>query len=145
MSENIEFISAANLPATEAEEVDVLCVENGELKRKPGASLGGGGGLLTVNITLGDHEWGSPSTVTFDKTFEEIKTAMDNGCAVIGWVAQSQFTGGTEYQYCGGYLRPAFPIYGEPDGSEYIFFFPTTPDYVSYYIRPDGETGYISD
>ena len=57
MSENIEFISAANLPATEAEEVDVLCVENGELKRKPGASLGGGGSsggempdmVITVN------------------------------------------------------------------------------------------------
>ena len=41
--ENREFISAANLPTTEAEEVDVLCVEGGELKRKPGASLGGGG------------------------------------------------------------------------------------------------------
>lgn len=39
--ENREFISAANLPTTEAEEVDVLCVEGGELKRKPGASLGG--------------------------------------------------------------------------------------------------------
>ena len=39
---NIEFIPASNLPTTEANEVDVLCVENGELKRKAGASLGGG-------------------------------------------------------------------------------------------------------
>ena len=39
---NIEFIPASNLPTTEASEVDVLCVENGELKRKAGASLGGG-------------------------------------------------------------------------------------------------------
>lgn len=39
--ENIEFIAAKDLPTTEAEEVDVLCVEGGELKRKPGASLGG--------------------------------------------------------------------------------------------------------
>lgn len=38
MAENIEFISAAELPITEAEEVDVLCVENGELKRKAGGS-----------------------------------------------------------------------------------------------------------
>lgn len=37
----MEFISAKDLPATEAEEVDVLCVEGGELKRKAGASLGG--------------------------------------------------------------------------------------------------------
>jgi hypothetical protein len=39
---NIEFISAKDLPTTESNEVDVLCVENGELKRKAGASLGGG-------------------------------------------------------------------------------------------------------
>ncbi len=38
---SIEFISAKDLPTTEAEEVDVLCVEGGELKRKAGASLGG--------------------------------------------------------------------------------------------------------
>ena len=29
-----ELISAKDLPITEAEEVDVLCVDNGELKRK---------------------------------------------------------------------------------------------------------------
>ena len=40
--ENIEFISAKDLPTTESNEVDVLCVEKGELKRKEGASLGGG-------------------------------------------------------------------------------------------------------
>lgn len=39
---NIEFIPANELPTTESNEVDVLCVENGELKRKAGASLGGG-------------------------------------------------------------------------------------------------------
>lgn len=39
---NIEFISAKDLPTTESNEVDVLCVENGELKLKAGASLGGG-------------------------------------------------------------------------------------------------------
>lgn len=39
--ENREFISAANLPNTEADEVDVLCVENGEMKRKIGINLGG--------------------------------------------------------------------------------------------------------
>ena len=38
---SIEFISAKDLPISEAEEVDVLCVENGELKRKEGTSLGG--------------------------------------------------------------------------------------------------------
>lgn len=44
MADNKEFIAAKDLPATEAKEVDVLCVEpeTGELVRKPGASLGGG-------------------------------------------------------------------------------------------------------
>lgn len=40
---SIEFIPAKDLPVAEGDEVDVLCVENGELKRKEGASLGGGG------------------------------------------------------------------------------------------------------
>lgn len=42
MAENIEFIPANELPEAEGEEVSVLCVENGEMKQKPGASLGGG-------------------------------------------------------------------------------------------------------
>lgn len=42
MSEKIELIPAAELPVANGDEVDVLCVENGELKRKESASLGGG-------------------------------------------------------------------------------------------------------
>lgn len=52
MAENIELIAAANLPTTEAEEVSVLCIDNGELKQKPGASFGGGGGYITVADSL---------------------------------------------------------------------------------------------
>lgn len=48
MAENIELIAAANLPTTEAEEVSVLCLDNGELKQKPGASFCGGGGYVVV-------------------------------------------------------------------------------------------------
>lgn len=48
MAENIELIAAKDLPITEAEEVSVLCVDNGELKQKPGASFGGGGGYIVV-------------------------------------------------------------------------------------------------
>lgn len=44
MADNINLIPAAELPTTEADEVDVLCVENGEIKRKPAANLSGGGG-----------------------------------------------------------------------------------------------------
>ena len=45
---NTELIAAKDLPTTEAEEVSVLCVENGELKQKPGASFGGGAGGYVV-------------------------------------------------------------------------------------------------
>lgn len=41
MSENINFIPANELPEAEGDEVSVLCLENGEMKQKPGASLGG--------------------------------------------------------------------------------------------------------
>lgn len=45
---NIELIAAKDLPTTEAEEVSVLCIDNGELKQKPGASFGGGAGGYVV-------------------------------------------------------------------------------------------------
>lgn len=49
-NKNIEFVSANELPVTEATEVDVLCVENGELKRKSGASLGGSDSAYCILI-----------------------------------------------------------------------------------------------
>ena len=42
MAENINFISAAELPEATGEEVSVLCLENGEMKQKPANGLGGG-------------------------------------------------------------------------------------------------------
>lgn len=42
MAENIEFISANELPVAEGDEVSVLCLENGEMKQKPANGLGGG-------------------------------------------------------------------------------------------------------
>lgn len=45
------FISAADLPITEASSVDVLCVENGELKRLPAADISGSGGGYVIELT----------------------------------------------------------------------------------------------
>lgn len=42
MAENINFISATELPEATGEEVSVLCLENGEMKQKPANGLGGG-------------------------------------------------------------------------------------------------------
>ena len=42
MAENINFISATELPEATGEEISVLCLENGEMKQKPANGLGGG-------------------------------------------------------------------------------------------------------
>jgi hypothetical protein len=68
---NREFISAANLPVTEAEDVSVLCLENGALKQKPANGLGGnsgGGGfdLIMASIWRNDINNRVPSIVNGD-------------------------------------------------------------------------------
>ncbi len=40
MAENINFIPVTELPEATGEELTVLCIENGEMKQKPGANLG---------------------------------------------------------------------------------------------------------
>lgn len=54
MNKNINFISVTELPEATGEEVSVLCLENGEMKQKPGASLGGAAAVDAV-IDLGTY------------------------------------------------------------------------------------------
>ena len=42
MAENINFIPATELPEALGDDVSVICLENGELKQRPVASIGGG-------------------------------------------------------------------------------------------------------
>lgn len=56
MAENIEFIAANDLPEAEGDEVSVLCLEGGELKQKPGASLGGKMFWFPSNILCTDYK-----------------------------------------------------------------------------------------
>lgn len=81
MSENIEFISAADLPTTEAEEVDVLCVENGELKRKAGATLGGGGGgsykVVLTPENFGESDGIAMCTDNYDELAKALESDLD--------------------------------------------------------------------
>ena len=71
MAENRNFISAKDLPVSESEEVDVLVVDDGELKRKPAANLGGGGGEA-------DDEYGG-----FDVVFKAIYQGGTTEIAVV--------------------------------------------------------------
>lgn len=72
--ENREFIAANELPEIEAETVDVLCVnpETGEMGKKSGTSLGGGGGssgmFLFANVYDAESMNVNPSTIIDSKT-----------------------------------------------------------------------------
>lgn len=64
MAEKRELIAANDLPVTEAEEVDVLCVdpETGELAKKPGAKLGGGEQADLVLTLIAPAAYGATPT-----------------------------------------------------------------------------------
>ena len=84
MAENYEFISAANLPTTDAKEVDVICVEGGELKRKPGASIGGGGGYV-VRLPADTPMDGTGSSFIFmvEESYDNFADILYNGGSVL--------------------------------------------------------------
>lgn len=77
MSNNIEFISAADLPTTDAKEVDVLCVENGELKLRAGAGLGGGGGSFVMRPALEELVFDEP--IVCSANYDELAKALEAG------------------------------------------------------------------
>lgn len=91
MAENTEFIAAKDLPVTEVEEVDVLCVDpaTGELVKKSGANLGGSGGGITIlegSTTDGESTTLDLSTLTINgntPTAQEIYNAFVSGGVVL--------------------------------------------------------------
>lgn len=88
MAENIEFIAAKDLPEAESDTVDVVCVESGMLKRKSGASLGGGGGyLIKVDTVINADEYLFATSEIFDQ-FADI--LLNNGCV---WMDASAVLG----------------------------------------------------
>ena len=79
MAENIEFITAKDLPVTEVEEVDVLCVENGELKRKAGANLGGANYDCSIRIVWQfTDDAPAPEFELFDGSYDTLKAKIEN-------------------------------------------------------------------
>ena len=84
MAENYEFISAANLPTTDAKEVDVICVEGGELKRKAGASIGGGGYVVRVPADA-EMQMGDDGSIMFfvEENYDNFAETLYNGGSVL--------------------------------------------------------------
>lgn len=88
--EKIELIPAKDLPVTETEAVDVLCVDpaTGVLARKSGANFGGGGGSgggLVIHPTAEDEIGPSDSQiiVTINSvTSNEVMAAVEAGGTV---------------------------------------------------------------
>lgn len=81
MADNYELIAAKDLPATDAAEVDVICVENGELKRKPGTSISGG---YVIHLDTSMITSASESQVVFtcNDSYDEIAKIVHNGGCV---------------------------------------------------------------
>lgn len=81
MAENREFIAAKNLPVTEAEEVDILCVEDGELKRRPAKGFGGNQ-LYILKLTQdmidkeSEIDFGLPIIANCEEMVEAIESGM---------------------------------------------------------------------
>lgn len=81
---NIEFISAKDLPTTESNEVDVLCVEKGELKLKAGASIGGGK-LVVIkqeDLYIDDFENSGALILVNEEIFAECEKQL-NGESIL--------------------------------------------------------------
>ena len=120
MAENIELIAAKDLPTTEAEEVSVLCIDNGELKQKPGASFGGGGGYITVADSA-DME---NATVTINESYDNFIGTLLAGGTV--WVDLTSVMGMTARAMAvmWGFQEGTFILAGNAGGTELTFICP---------------------
>lgn len=101
--ENREFISAATLPTTEAEEVDVLCVENGELKRRAGASLGGGNYdavILVEDYNDGDGNYTYSKCTLESGSYADVLAKLKANELVKVALHGRNFTYGCEVAFC---------------------------------------------
>lgn len=108
MAENMNFIPANELPEAVGDEIEVLCVENGQMKRKIG-SLGGKG--LIVEMTLNNITPTSQTEFTYNDNADEIAETLYGGGIV--WVDMTgvvgQFVRGmvTQWMFVNGVIALA--------------------------------------
>ena len=98
MAENINFISATELPEATGEEVSVLCLENGEMKQKPANGLGDGG----VDLELSVPEYTVTEAYTTDSinivsgSIESVMQKVNNG-ELVNIVVRTDSNNGPGY------------------------------------------------
>lgn len=83
MSENINFISAVDLPEAEGNDLKFLCLENGEMKQKDTAGMGLDVDVF-ANITVlsrDDDDWSIELTVSDEKvpSYAKLKEMLLSG------------------------------------------------------------------
>ena len=120
MAENINFISATELPKATGEEVSVLCLENGEMKQKSANGLGGGEKpdmVLTVSGSVNAKVTSSNATVTLGS----VSAVLDAARAGRQPIVKIQYRNGADdYAYCSrGETNAVVSLYGE---SVYLYF-----------------------
>lgn len=141
--ENREFISAKDLPTTEAEEVNVLCLENGELKQKPAKGLGGGGGGFDLILFSGSNV---DERYIIQGDYNTVKEKIDNNqptfVMVRHWygnpgesINENTSTFICSCMYNNGYVEDL------PDDALHIYY---APDGYSWFIDSDNNIYYYS-
>lgn len=100
MAENINFISANELPVAEGDEVSVLCLENGELKQKAASGLGGTVYDIVVRITGAWDADNGEITVTgeiLSGSYDAVLEKLDAGIMPVALITErGTFDGGME-------------------------------------------------
>lgn len=149
--ENINFIPANNLPEAEGEEVSVLCLENGELKQKPGASLGGEKADLVFKLTspiIFGNQSSENTTIAIESgSLDAVMETLRAGNAPVVKVKHFALTDpdipiieGGVYDcavlHYGEHIHFSFAIAGRAPAAVRIVLVPDDPGYLEVWVHP---------
>lgn len=104
MAENINFISANELPEATGDEIAVLCVENGQMKRK----IGSLGGAYVIDLTGQTLDPSATQTIITSVSYNDFADHWYKGGVLA---IKTLFQGATAYMYpTGGVYMPGTGI-----------------------------------
>ena len=104
MAENINFISANELPEATGDEIAVLCVENGQMKRK----IGSLGGAYVIDLTGQTLDPTAAQTIITSVSYNDFADHWYKGGVLA---IKTLMQGATAYMYpTGGVYMPGTGI-----------------------------------